>query len=99
MTFGNMVNQAQEFVPTVAGAPSLTSFSSFNLSGLELMHQLLVPLVLKYTVANAIVPSPVGSSSKIKIFSNLGTIAAISSPCLIALQTLTGTLFQCVSHF
>jgi flagellar protein FlaJ len=97
--FGGMVNQAQDSLPTVAGAPSLTSFSSFNLSGLALMHQLVIPLVLIYTVADAIVPALAEGGSKLKIFSNLGIMSAISGVCLIVLPALASALFASVANF
>jgi flagellar protein FlaJ len=99
VAFGSMVNTAQESMPTVSGAPSITSFSSFNLSGLELMHHMVLPLVLIYTVANAIVPSVAEGGSKMKIFSNLGVTALISGAALIILPALANSLFQSVSKF
>jgi flagellar protein FlaJ len=99
MAFGNMVSQAQTSMPTVAGAPSLTSFSSFNLSGLALMHQMVIPLVLIFTVADAIVPALAEGGSKLKIFSNLGIMSAISGLCLILLPILASALFASVAKF
>ena len=99
MAFGGMVNTAQDSMPTISGAPSLSSFSSFNLSGLELMHHLVVPLVLIFTVANAIVPALAEGGSKLKIFSNLGITAAISGVCLIILPVMASTLFTSVAKF
>jgi flagellar protein FlaJ len=99
VAFGGMVNKAQSSMPTVAGAPTLSSFSSFNLSGLELMHHMVLPLVLIFTVANAIVPALAEGGSKMKIFSNLGITAAISGACLIILPALASTLFTSVSKF
>jgi len=98
VAFGNMVSQAQTSMPTVPGAPSLSSLSSFNLSGLELMQQLVLPLVLIFTVANAIVPSVADGGSKYKIFSNLGFTAAISGLALLILPALASSLFTSVSQ-
>jgi flagellar protein FlaJ len=97
--FGGMIGQAQNSLPQVAGAPSLTSFSSFNLSGLALMHQLVIPLVLIYTVADSIVPVLAEGGSKLKIFSNLAIMSAISGICLIILPALASTLFASVAKF
>ncbi len=99
VAFGGMVNKAQDSMPTISGAPSLSSFSSFNLSGLELMHHMVLPLVLIFTVANAIVPAVAEGGSKMKIFSNLSITAAISGGCLIILPALANTLFTSVSKF
>lgn len=99
VAFGGMVNTAQETLPKVAGAPSLSSMSSFNLSGLELMHHMVLPLVLIFTVANAIVPSLAEGGSKMKIFSNLGLTALISGAALIILPAMANTLFQSVAKF
>jgi len=98
VAFGNMVTQAQEAMPTVPGAPSLSSLSSFNLSGLELMHQLVLPLVLIFTIANAIVPALADGGSRYKILSNLGITAAISGLCLLILPALASTLFTSVAQ-
>jgi archaeal flagellar protein FlaJ len=97
--FGGMIGQAQDSLPKIAGAPTLSSFSSFNLSGLEVMHSLIVPLVLIYTVADAIVPVLAEGGSKLKIFSNLGITSAISGLCLIVLPVLAKTLFASVAQF
>ncbi len=99
VAFGGMVGSAQESMPTISGAPSLSSFSSFNLSGLELMHQMVLPLVLIFTVANAIAPTLAEGGSKYKILSNLGITAAISGVSLIVLPVMASALFVSVSQF
>jgi len=99
VAFGSMVMTAQDNIPSVAGAPSLSSFSSFNLSGLELMHTMVMPLVLIFTVANAIVPSLAEGGSKYKILSNLTITAAISGLCLLILPELANSLFTSVSQY
>jgi flagellar protein FlaJ len=98
VSFGNMVSKAQESMPSTAGGASLSSFSSFNLSGLELMQHLILPLVLIFTVANAIVPSLAEGGSKYKILSNLGITSAISGAGLIILPLLANALFASVSQ-
>jgi archaeal flagellar protein FlaJ len=99
VAFGNMVSTAQDAMPKVSGAPAISSFSSFNLTGLETMQHLVIPLVLIFTVANAIVPAVADGGSKYKILANLGITAAISGVCLLVLPVLAGTLFTSVSHF
>ena len=96
MAFANMVAKAEETMPNLSGGPSMGSFTSFNLSGLELMHSLVLPLVLIFTVANAIAPSIADGGSWYKIFYNLGFTAGISGASLIFLPTLAETLFKSV---
>jgi flagellar protein FlaJ len=83
--FGGMVAQAQSSMPQVSGAPAMSSFTSFNLSGLELMQSLVVPLVIVFTIADAIVPAMAEGGSKYKILNNLGFTAAISGIALLVL--------------
>jgi archaellum biogenesis protein FlaJ (TadC family) len=99
VAFGSMVGRAQEAMPQVSGAPSISSLSSFNLSGLDMMHNLVIPLVLVFTIANAITPSLAEGGSKYKILSNLGMTAAISGISLLALPALAETLFESVAKF
>jgi flagellar protein FlaJ len=99
VAFGGMVMSAQDNIPTVSGAPTLSSLSSFNLSGLELMHNMVMPLVLIFTVANAIVPSLAEGGSKYKILSNMGITAVISGLALLILPQLATALFTSVSKF
>ena len=99
VAFGSMVNKAQDTMPTISGAPTLSSFSSFNLSGLALMHQLVLPLVLIFTVANAIVPVLADGGSTMKIFNNLGVTALISGAAMIMLPMLANSLFTSVAKF
>jgi flagellar protein FlaJ len=97
VAFGGMVGQAEENLPKAPGTPALSTLSSFNLSGLELMHHLVMPLVLIFTIANAIVPSLADGGSKYKILSNLGFTAAISGICLLVLPSVASMLFASVS--
>jgi flagellar protein FlaJ len=98
IAFAGMVERAEEVTPKVAGAPSLTSFTSFNISGLELMHNMVIPLVLVLTVANALAPSIAEGGSKYKILNNLAITAAVSGICLLLLPALANALFMSVSH-
>ena len=98
MAFAEMVAKAQEAMPSVPGAPSMSAFTSFNLSGLELMHSMVMPLVLVFTVANAIVPSIAEGGSKYKILNNLAITAAISGISLLLLPALADALFTTVSQ-
>lgn len=96
VAFASMISTAEGIAPDMSGAPSLATFSSFNLSGLELMQTLVLPLVLIYTVINAIVPSIADGGSRYKILYNLGITGAISGASLIFLPTMATTLFQSV---
>lgn len=98
VAFGNMVGQAQANLPSNSAGYSINAFSSFNLAGLEMMQQMVVPLVVIFTIANAIVPVLAEGGSKYKILSNLGITSAISGVCLIALPKLAGMLFTSVSQ-
>lgn len=98
VAFGSMVGKAQSSMPAVSGAPSFSSISSFNLSGLELMHQMVLPLVMIFTIANAIVPSLANGGSKYTILSDLGITAAISGISLLILPVMADSLFTSVSQ-
>lgn len=98
VAFGGMVAKAEETMPNVPGAPSMSSFTTFNTSGLELMHSLIMPLVLVFTVANAIAPSMAEGGSKYKILSGLGMTAAISGISLLILPILADSLFKTASQ-
>ena len=96
--FAGMVTQAEEVMPSASGAPAMSSFTSFNISGLEIMHSMVMPLVLVFTVANAIAPGIAEGGSKYKILNNLGMTAAISGISLVFLPKLAEALFTSVSH-
>jgi flagellar protein FlaJ len=98
VAFGGMVSEAQATIPRMSESPTMSSFSSFNLTGLEIMQHLVLPLVLIFTVANAIVPTLAEGGSKYKIFSNLGITAAISGLALLILPPLANQLFVTVSQ-
>ena len=98
VAFGGMLGKAQDMMPSVSGAPSVSAFSTFNLSGLDLMHNMVIPLVLVFTIANAITPSLAEGGSKYKILSNLGMTSAISGISLLILPVLANSLFTTVSQ-
>ena len=94
--FGGMVAEAEEAMPQSPGAASMTSFASFNYSGIELMGRIVLPLVLIFTVANALAPSIVDGGSKWKFLYPLGITAAISGLSLIALPSVATWLFSSI---
>jgi len=99
VAFGNMVAQAQNSLPKSPGGPSINALSSFNLSGLEIMQHMVLPLVIIFTIANAIVPALAEGGTRYKILSNLGITATISGLCLIILPKAAGMLFNSVAQF
>ena len=94
--FATMVARAQEVMPKVSGAPDVGSFTSFNLSGLEMMRTLVIPLVLIFTIADAIAPSIADGGSWYKVLHNLSFTAAISGASLVFLPSLAQALFKSV---
>jgi len=94
LSFAGMVSQAQEAMPSMSGASSVSTFSSFNVEGLELMHTLVLPLVLIFTVANAIVPSLAEGGSRCKILYNLTITASVSGAALLFLPAMAEALFK-----
>ena len=94
LAFAGMVSQAQEAMPSMSGGPSASTFSSFNVSGLDTMHTLVLPLVLIFTVANAIVPSLAEGGSRYKILYNLAITASVSGVALLILPAMAEALFK-----
>ncbi|MDP2931355.1 MAG: hypothetical protein Q8O05_02510 [Chloroflexota bacterium] len=94
--FGGMVEKAQTSMPNISGAPSISSFTTFNFAGLELMHSMVLPLVVVFTVANALAPAIADGGSRYKILYNLGITAAISGLSLIFLPAMAGILFSSI---
>ncbi len=93
LMFGTMVQQAEQSLPKISGAPSSKTFTSFNYAGLELMHSMVVPMVLIFTVANAIAPTLATGGSKYKIFQNLAITCAITGVSLWLLPKVAQKLF------
>ena len=96
MAFAGMIGKAEESLPGASGSPAMSSFTTFNLSGLEIMNSLVLPLVVIFTVTNAIVPGIADGGSWYKVFSNLTITAVMSGACLIFLPPMAGMLFQSV---
>jgi len=91
--FSNLVKAASQNLPEMKGA-AISSFTSFNFSGLELLHALVVPLVLIYTISNAAAPAIADGGSKYKILFNLGLTSLISGAALTGLPVLARMLFS-----
>lgn len=93
--FGMMVSAAQKDMPTVSGA-SISAFNSFNFSGLELLHSLVMPLIVVFSIANALAASVADGGSRYRIFNNLAVTVAVSGLCLTIIPTLSQSLFTFV---
>jgi len=91
--FGEMVSKAGQSMPKMSGAPSVSAFTSFNFSGLEMMNSMVVPLVIVFTMSNAIAPSIADGGSKYKILFNLAITAAVSGAALVLLPAMARSLF------
>ena len=59
---------------------------------------MVIPLVLIFTIANAIVPTVASGGSRYKILSNLGLTALVSGGALLILPALATALFKTVSQ-
>ncbi len=94
--FGGMVTQAENAMPKVSGAPSIGAFTSFNMESLGMLHGLVLPLVIIFTIANAIAPTIADGGSWYKVFFTLGILSAISGICLILLPEVASLLFKTV---
>jgi len=94
--FGTLVTEAKNAMPSLSGAPSVSTFSSFNFSGLELLNTLVLPLVVVFTLANALAPTIADGGSRYKVLYNLGITAGISGTCLLALPPLANMMFSSI---
>ena len=93
--FGTMVKNASSNMPNMSGSEvSISTFTSFNFSGLEMLHGMVLPLVVVFTVSNAIAPTIADGGSKYKILFNLGITATISGIALLTLPKLAALLFS-----
>ena len=66
-----MVAGAQENIPNMSGTAAMSAFNTFSFAGLELMHNLVLPLVVVFSIANALAASIADGGSRYKIFYNL----------------------------
>jgi len=94
--FGNMVAKAEASMPQTDSSVGVSAFTSFNISGLSTLHTLVVPLLIVFTVANALAPYFVDGGSWYKVFYNLGILSAISGVAMICLPQLAAMLFSSV---
>ena len=97
--FGGMIITAQESMPEPPGghgSPSVSAFSSFNIGGLEFMQNMVIPLLLVFTLANALAPTIADGGSKWKFLYDLGITGAISGVSLVFLPGMAAALFSSI---
>jgi len=94
--FGELLTKAKESMPSISGAPSVSGFSSFNFAGLDFLHTLVMPLVIVFTLANALAPSIAEGGTRYKILYNLGITAGISGISLAFLPVLVNIMFSSI---
>ena len=94
--FGNMVSQAEAAMPKVSGAAGIGAFTSFNMENLGMLHNMVIPLTIIFTIANALAPTIADGGSWYKIFFTMGILSAISGLCLIFLPEVASMLFKTV---
>ncbi len=95
--FGEMVATAQESMPASADGPAAGAFTTFNFAGLDIMEGLVFPLVLAFTVGNALAPSIVDGGSRLKALRNMGFTLGVSGFCLVALPFIAKSLFSSIT--
>lgn len=94
--FGGMIFTAQESMPETPGGSSVSAFGSFNLAGLEFMQNMVIPLLLVFTLANALAPTIADGGSRWKVLYDLGITGAISGGSLVCLPGLAAMLFSSI---
>jgi flagellar protein FlaJ len=98
--FGGMITTAQEAMRDTApggiDSPSVAAFGGFNFAGLEFMHSMVLPLILVFTVANALAPTIADGGSRWKILYDLGITAGISGASLVFLPTVAASMFSSI---
>jgi len=91
-----MVGKAEQEMPKMSGGTSVGAFTSFSFSGLDLLQRLVLPLVLIFTVANALAPIIADGGSRWKIIYNLSLTSSISGVSLVLLPKLAAMLFRSI---
>ncbi|MEE8471627.1 MAG: hypothetical protein V3S82_00505 [Dehalococcoidia bacterium] len=95
--FGEMVATAQESMPAVTDGPAMGAFTTFNMAGLDIMTSLVFPLVVAFTVGNAMAPSIVDGGSRLKAMRNMGFTLGLSGFCLVAFPFIAKSLFASIT--
>ncbi|HEY90226.1 MAG TPA: hypothetical protein G4O07_00155 [Dehalococcoidia bacterium] len=97
-TFGEMLGQAQGSMPDISGASTMNMFTTFSFSGLELMKSLLLPLIVVFTVSNALAPAIAEGGDRYRILQSLTMTTVVSGICLICLPPVAAGLFQSIQR-
>jgi len=95
--FGGLIITAQESIPEMPGGhgtPSVSAFTSFNVAGLEFMQNMVVPLLIVFTLANALAPTIADGGSKWKVLYDLGITGAVSGATVILVPSMAAALFS-----
>jgi flagellar protein FlaJ len=95
--FGELVAKAEASIPTTSGVPGISSFSSFNIEGLSVLNNMVLPLVIIFTIANSLAPYMVEGGSWLKVMYNLGITCALSGLAILCLPGLARMLFTTVT--
>ena len=74
----------------------LTGWACGKACGLGMLHNLVIPLTIIFTIANALAPTIADGGSWYKIFFTMGILSAISGLCLIFLPEVASMLFKTV---
>ncbi|MDY6918148.1 MAG: hypothetical protein SVP26_09455 [Chloroflexota bacterium] len=97
--FGSMIAMAQQSMPDLSGGQAganAAAFNTFNFAGLEFMHGMVLPLVLVFTVANALAATIADGGSRWKLLYDLGITGAISGACLVFLPPVAASVFSSI---
>jgi flagellar protein FlaJ len=97
-TFGEAIESIKEALPGTSMPSSIPSLGfSFNFTGLELLQDLSVPVILVFTIVNALAPQVTDGGHKYKFFYYLGITLAISGALLIYVPKMAGMVFGVIS--
>ena len=98
--FGGMIATAQQSMHGETSgdlsSPAVSAFGGFNFVGLEFMHVMVLPLVLVFTVANALAPTIADGGSRWKFLYDLGITAGISGVGLIFIPGMAASMFSSI---
>lgn len=94
--FGNMLQEATNSIQNVSAlqnSNTVSSLTSFNFGGLDLLKSMVIPLVIVFTICDAVAPSVAEGGNKLKFCFNLAFTSAITGLGMIALPPLAESLF------
>ena len=94
--FGTMLQGATDSIQNMSDLQSSTtvsSLTSFNFGGLELLKSMVIPLVIVFTICDALAPSVAEGGSKLKFCFNFAFTSAITGFGMIVLPHMAASLF------